>query len=55
MSGLIEGILRVVPVSKTVVSLVDVTVGSAELRAPAAGSDPLYDALHGRHIGRRGS
>ena len=34
-------------------SLVDEMLGIAELRAPAPGSDPLYNALHTRHVARR--
>ena len=52
VSGLIEGFLRVVPASKGAVSLVDEMVGSAELREPMTSSDPLFDALHRRHVAR---
>ena len=34
-------------------SLVDEMLGIAELRAPAPGTDPLYDVLLVRHAARR--
>ncbi len=54
VSGLIEDFLRSSEAPGTGVSLVDEMIGCAELRPVEPGRDPLYDALHGRHIqGRR--
>lgn len=50
VSGLFESFLRS---TESDGSLVDKMLGSAELRAFPPGDDPLYDALHSRHIARR--
>jgi len=44
VSGLIETLLESAAAS-TAPSAVDEMIGSATLRSPAAGSDPLYEAL----------
>lgn len=54
VSGLIESFLRspaAAPEARSGGSLVDEMLGSAELRDVQPGTDPLYDALHARHIG----
>ena len=53
VSGLIEHRLRPVSASRGSESMLDAMVGSAELRQPAPGEDPLHEALHRRHIARR--
>lgn len=53
VSGLIESFLRspaASPAVRSDGSLVDEMLGSAELREVPPGADPLYDALHARHI-----
>lgn len=53
VSGLIESFLRspaAAPTARAGGSLVDEMVGSAELRDMQPGADPLFDALHARHI-----
>ena len=49
VSGLIETLLESA-VSPAKTSVVDQMIGSSTLRSPAAGTDPLYDALASRHI-----
>ena len=51
VSGLVASLVRSAPAGGP--SRVDAMVGAAELREPAPGSDPLYDALRARHISRR--
>ena len=51
VSGLIEAFLRS-EAAGTSGSLVDEMLGCAELRTVEHGHDPLYDALHARHIAR---
>lgn len=53
VSGLIENCLRSVSTPRGPESIVDAMVGSAELRQPAPGEDPLHEALYRRHIARR--
>lgn len=56
VSGLVSAFVQAAPEhgGPAPKSLVDEMLGSAELRRPARGRDPLYDALHTRHIaGRR--
>ncbi|MGH8726680.1 MAG: DUF6364 family protein [Burkholderiales bacterium] len=53
VSGLIEEFFRTHQSTKGRGSLVDDMLGSARLRAVKPGADPLYDALHARHIARR--
>lgn len=53
VSGLIEAFLRSPESAGAGRSLVDEMLGSAELRTGVRGRDPLYDALHARHVGRR--
>ncbi len=53
VSGLIEAFLRSEQAAGTGSSLVDEVLGCAELRTVDPGRDPLYDALHARHIARR--
>ena len=53
VSGLIETFLRSPEAAGTGGSLVDEMLGCAELRLLEHGRDPLYDALHARHIARR--
>ena len=53
VSGLIEALLRSSEPAGTGGSLVDEMLGCAELRTAEPGRDPLYDALHARHIVRR--
>lgn len=53
VSGLIEAFLRSSEAPKRAGSLVDEMIGCAELRSLEPGVDPLYDALHARHIARR--
>lgn len=55
VSGLVTAFVRAAPENSTLApkSLVDEMLGSAELRRPAAGRDPLYDALHARQVARR--
>lgn len=49
VSGLIEKLLESAePPAKRL--LVDRMIGSASLRSPAAGTDPLYDALASKHL-----
>lgn len=51
VSGLIESLLETAaPPAAT--SLVDRLVGSASLRSPAVGVDPLYDAMALKHLER---
>ena len=52
VSGLIEAFLRS-PDAVGSGALVDEMLGCAELRSVEPGRDPLYDALHSRHIARR--
>lgn len=52
VSGLIEAYLRSTS-TDAAGSLVDEMIGSAKLRRVKRGRDPLYDALHARHIARR--
>ncbi len=54
VSGLIEAFLRSPAAVGTHGSLVDEMLGSAELRTMKRGRDPLYDALHARHVTRPG-
>lgn len=49
VSGLIETLLESVEVPVTT-SVVDRMIGSAALRSPAVGSDPLHDALATKHL-----
>lgn len=53
VSGLIESYLRsqAAAPARAGPSLVDQMLGSGELRSVPAGADPLFDALHARHIG----
>lgn len=56
VSGLVAAFVQGAPETsdRPAKSLVDEMLGSAELRRPARGRDPLFDALHDRHIaGRR--
>ena len=53
VSGLIETFLRSPHAAHKTKSLVDEMLGCGELRATKRGRDPLYDALHERHIARR--
>jgi hypothetical protein len=55
VSGLIESFLRSPAAAPTRSgrSLVDQMLGSGELRSVPAGVDPLFDALHARHIAPR--
>ncbi len=53
VSGLIETFLRSPQAAGKAKSLVDKMLGSGELRAVKRGRNPLYDALHERHIARR--
>lgn len=56
VSGLIEGFLRspaAAPPAARGRSAVDEMIGSAELRGVAPGTDPLFDALHARHVAAR--
>lgn len=56
VSGLVAAFVQGVPESggRPAKSLVDEMLGSAELRRPIPGRDPLFDALHGRYVaGRR--
>ena len=54
VSGLIEEFFRSAEAPAPAASLVDEMLGCAELRTVDPGRDPLYDALHARHIqGRR--
>ncbi|OOO02550.1 MAG: hypothetical protein USCGTAYLOR_01244 [Chromatiales bacterium USCg_Taylor] len=53
VSGLIEAFLRSPDAAGTGGSLVDKMLGCAELRTVEPGRNPLYDALHARHIARR--
>ena len=51
VSGLIESFLRSpAGAARAGRSLVDDMLGSAELRKVEPGTDPLFDALHARHI-----
>lgn len=52
-SGLVEALLVQADGAKGR-SLVDEMVGASRLRESPTGKDPLYDALHERHIKRRG-
>lgn len=55
VSGLIESFLRsaVAAPARAGSSLVDQMLGSCELREAQPGADPLFDALHARHIAAR--
>jgi Family of unknown function (DUF6364) len=55
VSGLIESFLRspAAAPARSGPSLVDQMLGSGELRSVPAGADPLFDALHARHIAPR--
>jgi len=53
VSGLIESLLENANDRTGKSSLVDQMRGSCELREPAPGSDPLYDALKARHLRAR--
>lgn len=55
VSGLIESFLRspAAAPARAGPSLVDQMLGSGELRSVPAGVDPLFDALHARHIAPR--
>ncbi|MEO6407146.1 MAG: DUF6364 family protein [Burkholderiaceae bacterium] len=54
VSGLIESFLRSPDAAvRAGRSLVDDMLGSAELRQAEPGTDPLFDALHARHIAAR--
>lgn len=53
VSGLIEGFLRSSRGPGMGRSVVDDMLGCAQLRPVKPGRDPLYDALHARHIARR--
>ena len=56
VSGLIKAFLRSPDAAGSGGSLVDEMLGCAELRNVEPGRDPLYDALHARHIAlRRGA
>jgi hypothetical protein len=49
VSGLIESLLETAaPAAPS--SAVDRIVGSASLRSPAVGTDPLYEALVSKHL-----
>ena len=50
VSGLIEAFLRSPDTAGSGGSLVDEMLGCAERRSVEPGRDPLYDALHSRHI-----
>jgi len=51
VSGLIESLLEAAaPPAAT--SLVDRLAGSASLRSPTVGADPLYDAMASKHLER---
>ncbi|CAN5427278.1 hypothetical protein BH20VER3_BH20VER3_03120 [soil metagenome] len=52
VSGLIERLLRSTDPKTASVSMVDEMVGSAALRNPPPGSDPLYDALKEKYLDR---
>lgn len=49
VSSLIETLLESAAPLSTV-SLVDQMIGSASLRSPEMGTDPLYDALASKHL-----
>lgn len=49
VSGLIETLLEAAAPPATS-SLVDSMIGSATLRSPVVGTDPLYDALASKHL-----
>jgi hypothetical protein len=55
VSGLIESFLRspAAAPARSGSSLVDQMVGSGKLRDVQPGADPLFDALHARHIAAR--
>lgn len=53
VSGLIEAYLRSPIGAGEGASLVDEMLGSGSLRQMKPGRDPLFDALHRRHIERR--
>ena len=55
VSGLVAAFVKAAPENggPTPKSLVDEMLGSAKLRRPTPGRDPLYDALHSRHIASR--
>ena len=57
VSGLIEAFLRSSAAAPSARAggglLVDQMLGSAALRDVPTGTDPLFDALHARHIGPR--
>jgi hypothetical protein len=50
VSGLIESLLEAATTSAKA-STVDQLVGSATLRTPAPGTDPLHAALRAKHLG----
>lgn len=55
VSGLIESLLEAAapPAATSLVDrLVDRLVGSASLRSPTVGVDPLYDAMASKHLER---
>ncbi len=49
VSGLIESMLQSESASKKA-GIVASMVGSATLRSPVPGTDPLYDALEAKHL-----
>ena len=49
VSGLIESLLQSESAPKKA-GIVASMVGSASLRSPAPGTDPLYDALKAKHL-----
>ncbi len=51
VSALIETLLESAA-APTTPSLVDGMIGSATLRSPSVGTDPLYDALASKHLER---
>jgi hypothetical protein len=55
VSGLVTAFVQGVSEGgkRTTKSLVDEMLGSAELRRPAPGRDPLFDALHDRYVAPR--
>ncbi|HKS30763.1 MAG TPA: DUF6364 family protein [Chthoniobacterales bacterium] len=50
VSGLIEKLLRSIGSRPKPGSLVTEMIGSAKLRSPRPGSDPLYDALKKKYL-----
>ena len=50
VSGLIEELLRTAAPKSPTGSVVDEMIGSAALRHPRRGRDPLFDALRIKHL-----